>query len=81
MRVIVRTICTAVVKERLVIDMPDGTDINRQSFNGAGGWAEAIEQGRVTVMRREITSVDDERDHEVTFVIDRTEEAALASTG
>lgn len=77
--IIVRTYYTATVKERLVLDMPDGTDVNRESFNGSGGWAEAIEQGRVTVVKRDITDIDDERDHQVTFV--RVEETALADAG
>lgn len=78
-KMIVRTTCTATVGERLVLDVPDGADINTLSWDGAGGWSDAIADGSVTVMSRTTTQVYDERDRQV--VLARVEEVPLGDAG
>lgn len=66
--VIVRSICTATVVEEWTFEVPEGADINRTTFEGSGGWDEAIANSTVRILSCVDEKVTDERDREVVEV-------------
>lgn len=76
-RIVVRTTCTATVRERFEIEVADDVDVNTLSWSGSGGIEEAIAQRKAIPMKCDVTHVDDERDRQVTF----TREVPLVDAG